>query len=225
MHLKNLPQVSIKVNNNEINRVSHFKYLGVFMDEKLSFDKHVKKTIKLAAHKLSLLRRVRPLLTTTAALQIYKSMILPVIEYGNVLYDTANKGLTSKLQIIQNKSLKVVHKLPRLTPSSTTHQISKIKPLHYRRHSNLLFTAYKRSWEQKFRDYREIRTRTFTSRRLLCPNYKKQQTQKSTAYRTAVVWNKLNTTAKDKPTLNHFKRYIPCLVSLKRLDWTENQVL
>ena len=57
------------------------------MDERLN----VKKTISVASHKLFLLWKVRPLLTDYAALQIYKAMILPVIEYGNVFYAAAKK--------------------------------------------------------------------------------------------------------------------------------------
>ena len=131
-----------------------------------------------------IVRGSRPALsciTTGAALQIYKSMILSVIEYGNILYDTACKKLTNKLQIIQNKCLKVVYKKPKLTPSSEIHRLSKITPLRYRR----------RSWVLKYRDNRKIPTRTFATRNLKCPNSKKSQTQTSIAYRTASAWNRL----------------------------------
>ena len=203
-----------------IKQVTTYKYLGVVLDETLSYNNHASKTIKSASHKLSLLRRVRPLLTTEAALQIYKSMILPVIEYGNILYDTACKKLTNKLQIIQNKCLKVVHKKPKLTPSSEIHRLSKIKPLRYRRLTNLLIHAYKRSWVLKYRDNRKIPTRTFATRNLKCPNSKKSQTQNSIAYRTASAWNRLESSIRDQPSLSTYKKQITNLKVLKQLDWT-----
>ena len=100
--LKDAGPLSINVNGEPIEKVTTYKYLGVVMDERLTFNDHVKKTIKCASHKLFLLRKVRPMLTTYAALQLFKAMILPVIEYGNILYDTASKQLLSKLQTIQN---------------------------------------------------------------------------------------------------------------------------
>ena len=53
--------INIAIQNETIKQVTTFKYLGVVLDETLSFNNHTSKTIKSASHKLSLLRTVRPL--------------------------------------------------------------------------------------------------------------------------------------------------------------------
>ena len=76
----------------------------------------------MANHKLHVLRKVRPMLTTFSAQQIYKVMILPLIEYGNILYGGSKKCLLTKLQTVQNKCLKLAHHLPLRTPQKiSTH--------------------------------------------------------------------------------------------------------
>ena len=199
--ITNAGDLVIKVKSEPVERVPTYKYLGIVMDEKLTFNNHVNKTIKSASYQLSLLRRVRPMLTPYAALQIYKAMILPVIEYGNILYDTANANLLAKLQTIQNKALKVVYQAPRLTPSVTTHNEAKIKPLKYRRKFNLLVCAYRRSWLTRYVDKRPLPTRKFALRPLLQPGSNKEQSRKSVAYRSAKAWNSLESKAKQAASL------------------------
>ena len=63
-----------------------------------------------------LLRTVRPYLTVYGAMQIYRSMILLIMEYGSALYAAAANKHVSKLQTLQNSGLKAVFGLPRLTP-------------------------------------------------------------------------------------------------------------
>ena len=152
-------------------------------------------------------------------------MILPVNEYGNILYDTASKQLLSKLQIIQNKCLKVVHNLPRLTPSADTHKLSSMKPLNYRRKFNLLVHAYGRARNPTYLDDRRLTTRTSATKALKCPKGKSKHLQSSVCYRTSVAWNALTPLVRDTLTIGSFKRCLPKLKTLSNLDWTVTNAL
>ena len=57
---------------------------------------------KIVNHKLFLLKTIRPCLTTKAALSVAKSMILSLIDYGNIFLT----GDKSDLQKLQNKVLR-----------------------------------------------------------------------------------------------------------------------
>ena len=218
--LRNSNDLTVALNMEPIEKVQTYKYLGVTMDEQLTFNNHVQKTIQSASHKLYLLRKVRSKLNPFAALQIYKAMILPVIEYGNVLYDTANNSLLAKLQVIQNKCLKVVQQMPKLTPSAEMHVTCKMKPLGFRRRLNTLVHAYNRSFKSSKIDQRSLTTRTFRARALKCPPSKKNLTQKAVAYRTARLWNGLLPAIRNKNTVGSFKRSVLSTKTLTQLDWT-----
>lgn len=41
-------------------------------------------------------------------------MILPVIDYGDIFYHNTNASLLKKLQVIQNKCMRIISRLPRL---------------------------------------------------------------------------------------------------------------
>lgn len=60
--------------------------LGVLLDVQLNFKKHVNHIIRSVAHKVYTLGKIRRKLTKKAATDIYKTMILPIMDYGDVFY-------------------------------------------------------------------------------------------------------------------------------------------
>ena len=200
------PLVSIE--NTPIHQVTNYKYLGITLDAKLTFNDHVKKCHKAASHKLSLLRRIRPLLTTYAAVQIYKTMILPLLEYGNALYGPANKTLLNKLQVTQNKCLKVALALPKRTPTTQIHEQCGLQRLSTRRAHSTLSQAFSRISNRVQIDKRRIQTRKFSAPVLVVPNYTNQLSQRALEYRCATLWNDLPTHTRRAHSYHVFKRLL-----------------
>ena len=73
------------------------------LDSTLSFDSQVKSTLSMVAFKTNLLARIRKYLRENVAPKIYKSMILPYFDYGDIIHNTANKDGLEKLQRLQNR--------------------------------------------------------------------------------------------------------------------------
>ena len=73
------------LNGEEIEFVNNFKYPGIILDSSLIFKNQTQNTIKTASHQMSLLNKRRNHITEAAATQIYKTMILPYFDYGDVI--------------------------------------------------------------------------------------------------------------------------------------------
>ena len=138
-----------------------------------------------------LLRTVRPHLTVYAALQIYKTMILPILEYGSALYAGAANKHVSKLQTLQNSGLRAVFGLPRLTPTCILHTKAGIDKLELRREKATLLLAYDRSSNSHYLDPRGINTRAHGAPTLVVPRCRTGQAQRAAGYRSSTAWNKL----------------------------------
>ena len=65
----------------EIEEVDTYRYLGIDIDNRLSGDAQYTKTVRTLGLKLRTFSRIRRFLNTTAALTVYKSTILPLIDY------------------------------------------------------------------------------------------------------------------------------------------------
>ena len=67
-----------------VDYVSSYLYLGVDIDNMLTFKKHFENTFKNVSHKLFILRKTRQMINIKAALDITKTMLCSVIDYGNI---------------------------------------------------------------------------------------------------------------------------------------------
>lgn len=78
------PYTKFKLGNVDLDHVEEYKYLGVTIDARLTFTTTLE-TWWIVSFKVSQLERIRKSLTNKIALQLYKSMILPVMDYGDIL--------------------------------------------------------------------------------------------------------------------------------------------
>lgn len=112
---KRQPTQQLLLNGSSVIFSNEVKYLGVTLDKYLTFSTH----IKLICDKtLRCLRSLYPMicrksrLTTKNKLLIFKTIMRPIITYAFPIWRGAAKCHTRKLQIIQNKCLKIIFKLP-----------------------------------------------------------------------------------------------------------------
>ena len=60
-----------------IERVEVFKYLGMLLDENLSFDQHIQKLYSKTCSKIGMIKKIRLNIDCSLALTLYKSLVLP----------------------------------------------------------------------------------------------------------------------------------------------------
>ena len=71
---------AILINNNKLNVVETFKYLGVTVDSHLNWEPHISQLIERISPKIALLNRLAGFLDTKILLRIFKQKNLPVID-------------------------------------------------------------------------------------------------------------------------------------------------
>ena len=153
--VKKARSVSVKLENTKLQIVPTYKYLGFQLDSTLSLNT----VIKLVAYKASLLSKIRKYLMESTAIKIYKSMILPYFDYGDVVYNSAGSGILEKLQRLQNRCLKICMKYERRFDTDILHHITKKKKLAVRRECHINNFMYGRLAKGSQIDDRDIRTR------------------------------------------------------------------
>ena len=89
-------------NDIKIDRCSNEKHLGLILDEKLNFKKHVDEKIKKAMKIIGTIKRLNSILPRFSLLTIYKSFVRPHLDYGDVIYDQPNnQNFADKIEKIQ----------------------------------------------------------------------------------------------------------------------------
>ena len=80
---------SVYFNNILVNSTSVHKQLGLLLDEKLSYEHHLKFVLNKIKKTIGLLRKFQQILPRQSLITIYKSFIRPHLDYGDIVYDRA----------------------------------------------------------------------------------------------------------------------------------------
>ena len=131
------------INDRVLDKVSSYKYLGITLDAYLTCNRHVENCINVASHKVFLLAKIRKYITFKAAVRIYKTVILPILDYENILYDGCNQNLLSKVQTLQSRGLRLCNYQPYHVPTLYQHESTGMARLDLRRKMHLLLFMFK----------------------------------------------------------------------------------
>ena len=98
----------ISIGENCLENVNMYHYLGVDLDRHLSFEKMIDATFNKANRKLYLLKKIRPYITNGVAAQVYKTHVLPMLDYADFLTDSCIKSKVKNLDKIQKRAIHVI---------------------------------------------------------------------------------------------------------------------
>lgn len=103
------------IDNENLEQVKEFKYLGVIIDEQLNFENHGVYVSKKIARKVNLMGRIGKDLSQWTKTTIYKTIIHPHFNYCSTVLFLLNATQISGLQKKQNQALRVILKCDRYT--------------------------------------------------------------------------------------------------------------
>ena len=146
-------------NNERLSRVPFYKYLGVYLDCTFNFNKHIDNNRKIISHKLYLLSRIRQYINEHTAISIYRTMIAPIMDYGDIVYAGTNVENLDKLQRLQNRGLRICINESHYIPTILLHQRCEIPNLKTRRTCNIRKYMNKQQDNVDIVVNRNIRTR------------------------------------------------------------------
>ncbi|XP_011873718.1 PREDICTED: RNA-directed DNA polymerase from mobile element jockey-like [Vollenhovia emeryi] len=108
----------IRVNTrkgNELERVTIMKYLGVILDEHLTFKEHCDYILKKVGKKTSFLNRIGNHISAYTRCLVYKTIIAPHFEYCATIMINMGKTELEKLQKAQNRAMRTILQVNRYT--------------------------------------------------------------------------------------------------------------
>jgi hypothetical protein len=94
--------------NNQLQRVYSTKILGITIDNNMNFRQHLENTCDKIATRLSYLSRVRYFLNLETLNKVFKTLILPLFDYGNVVWGHTYETHLEKLVKMQKKAATII---------------------------------------------------------------------------------------------------------------------
>ena len=98
----NVNHPDLLFNDINVKKVDCQKHLGLILDNKLTFDNHIKMIIEKTSRGINVLRKLRFHLPRPSLITIYKSFIRSLLDYADAIYDQPyNLSVTNRLESIQ----------------------------------------------------------------------------------------------------------------------------
>ena len=195
--------------------VNTFNYLGVILDDQLTFTPYYNMVKRRMENKIFVLSKIRKYVDNKTALLIYKQAVLPLVEYAGFVLVSNTIGQRHELQILQNNALRLCKRYCLLdrVPICRLHCECNLIGLEQRRRRQLLRLMYLHSKigdniKKPVRVTRAISKIVFktasrcTGKYLNCPFYK-----------GTILWNILDT---ELQRLCSVKRFVEELKKLHR---------
>ncbi len=117
-----LDRVEVMLEDVKLQRSEKVKYLGVRINDRLTWRDHIKQVRNKCFAGLAKLRRLRDVLPTRSKVQINNAIALPYVEYCSVLWQECTKELQQSVERIQNYEMHIILTKPPRTPSDELRQ-------------------------------------------------------------------------------------------------------
>ena len=121
------------LNDTTICKTACVKYLGLLIDDKLSFKTHIDDLCNSLIKYVGIFYRLRNSLPLGVALQLYYSLVYSKISYGMEIYGMANASILKPIQVLQNRILKTITFSHRRRPTNDLHSklgVLKVSDIH-----------------------------------------------------------------------------------------------
>jgi len=201
--------MNININNHIISKVDNVKYLGVALDNKLSWNSRIAQVKKQISKACGALSRLRHYLPINPLLTVYYSLVFSHLQYAISSWGSASTYLLKTMKTIQNKIIRLItfsshrsnaEKLYAKLKILNLNDIYKLqipKLMHQFKHGclpsvfNYLFT--------KLDNIHTYNTRQKTSQEYIVPRKRLATAQKSLAYIVVKIWESLDQNLKVQP--------------------------
>ena len=181
----------LSLNNNILDRVCSYKYLGFILDDHLTFNKHISELCKIVSHKLYLLAKIRRYLTTEACINVFKTMVLSLLEYGDVIFSGTSARNVNNIDRLFYRGLRICLNFNFNLSRDDVCKECSISTLGARRNLHLLLFMHRFKECDKLLKRPTIQTRLHQAPVFWYYKPNNERARLNTFYRGAIAWNQL----------------------------------
>ena len=213
---KNLPD-KLVFNKSEIIRSATVTYLGVLLDEHLTFKNHVQKVCNSIKMYFKVFYNIRRYISSKQIEILYYSLIYSRIKYGITVYGYSSKTNMQKIQTLQNQILKVLSNEHFRFPTKDIHNrynLLLVKDIFYQEKLTFVFNYTNNNlpvvfdnYYTYFSDVHGISTR-YAHEKCILPSCNTNLGLNSQRVNGAQLWNELDSSFKVCSNVKMFRSSI-----------------
>ena len=205
--------VHISLGGTIIEQVPNTKFLGINIDNKLSWNSHINAVSKIVSKNVGVLNRLN-FLPQHILLNLYYTLIYPHLSYCNVVWASPNNSAIIRLHRLQKRAIRAMCNLHYNAPTGDFFinlKIVNVYSLYKLNLATLMFSCHKGLLPDSLMRYFSLNDNTHThftrqSHDFHIPYTRTTLSQKSVDFSGPKLWNSLPASLKDATSLKTFKR-------------------
>ena len=216
LHIEVPTGPNVMLNGEILDVVHKYNYLGVIIDDDLTFNSFLTEKCNKVNVRIYKLSRLRKFITSKIACLVYKQTILPVCEYADQMVESGPSDKVNKLQTLQDKAVRIVeNKEHKRLGTEGLYFLFRLSPLKLRRAEHLACSMYRLSKDmyrlEKGRPTVHLRSRNKIKFKTPKQNYEKYL--KSPLSRGVIIWDRIPELIQRSTTKVKFKLAVKSLLS------------
>ena len=211
---KNPDNLTLKIGDSQIERTDVHNFLGVQLDEKLTFSAHCNKLSSKISRNIGVIRKLSYVVPKSILRNLHFAFVNSHIVYSIISYGSATNTATNRLSKLVDKSIKInsgsnrisinVYRQQNLFGFSLTHQYFSIIKMYQILRMNLHHYFIEKI--DRFQISHEHSTRFASGELFTLPFMRHNKCQRSFLYRGLQFWNQLPVSIRNLEKLEPFKR-------------------
>ena len=101
-------RITIRIDGNNIEQVTNTKFLGVYIDNRLSWKKHIDYISGKISRGIGVILKARHLLNLSSLKTLYYSFVYPYFSYCNHVWGSACATALNRLFLLQKRAVRVI---------------------------------------------------------------------------------------------------------------------
>ena len=200
-----LKMINLNINKNNIKQVATFKYLGVYLDNMLSWREHIQNLTTKLARFTGVVYKIRNFAPKKVLMMLYNALIGSCLRYGIRSWGSSSPQLLNTLQIAQNKIIRAILFLSYTSdvkPGLLELKVLNVKSTYEHEVAKLFHSVVYNYCPKTFSNFFELSTHRYATRlrQNSCFSLMKAKTElgkKSLKFSGVKIWANLPLSVKD----------------------------
>lgn len=202
----------IRINGIQIENVCETKFLGVIIDNKLSWKSHIRHIKTKVSKSLYIINKVKLCLDTNALRTLYCTLVLPYLTYCVEIWGNTYQCTIHPLVILQKRAVRIIHKAGFLEHTHNLFIQSKLLKfcdLVKYNTSIILYKAFNKALPNHVQQFFKLKETVHNLRgfgNFIIPNIKSTRKSFCVSVCGVKLWNSLGTQHKQCQSIHKFKQ-------------------
>ena len=214
---RNFQPLPLNFENTTLTSTNTHKHLGIILQNNCKWDHHVKSLISRGRLLLACLSTYKHRVSRKTLEIIYKSFILPIFDYADIIWDNCTKSLSDELEALHLEGIRIITGAVRGTSHAKLYSESGLVPLAERRRRHKLIFYFKivnglaPSYLAPELPHLIASLNPYHRRRMLdrqTPSCKTELYKSSFFPSTTILWNGLPECIKRSQSLGELKKHL-----------------